>query len=173
MEEENIKYPNKFTPVIISTAIISFVSLFPFLNLLNLLCCAGIIIGVFAGSAYYNNKLKQFGEVIQYKDGAAIGLLSGLVSALIIVAISTLLTILVNQNPVPDIYKLIDSQGLTLPKEVEDFLHKISEEYRKQGFSITLTLITLVTDIIVYPLFGVIGGLLSVSILSRRKNVQQ
>ncbi|RPI16562.1 MAG: DUF4199 family protein [Ignavibacteriae bacterium] len=165
--------PSKFTPVIISTAIISAISLFPLLNLINLFCCAGVMLGVFAGCAYYNNKLKQSGEIIQYKDGTAIGLLSGLVSALIIVIVTALLSMITNQNPIPDFYKMIDNYGLTIPKELEDFLQKISEEYRKNGFSITLTLISLVTNIIIYPLFGVLGGLLSVSILGRRKNAEQ
>ena len=165
--------PSKFTPIIISTAIICIISLFPFLNLINIFCCAGVLVGVFAGCAYYNTKLKQAESVIQYKDGAAIGLLSGLVSALIIVAVTTLLSMISNQNPVPEIFKMIDSQGIKLPPEIEQFLQKISEEYRKNGFSVTLTIITLVTDLMVYPMFGVIGGLLSVIILGRRKNAEQ
>jgi hypothetical protein len=165
--------PSKFTPIIISTAIICVISLFPVLNLVNLFCCAGVLLGVFAGCAYYSSKLKQNGEVIQYKDGTAIGLLSGLVSAMIIVAVTTLITMISNQNPVPDLFKMFDNQGITIPKEIEEFMQKISEEYRKNGFSITLTLITFVSDIIVYPLFGLLGGLLSVSILARRKNAEQ
>lgn len=165
--------PSKFTPIIISTIIISVISLLPVLNLINIFCCAGVLLGVFAGCAYYNNKLKQDGKLLQYKDGVAIGLLSGLVSALIIVTVTTLISMTSNQNPIPELFKMIDSQGLTIPREIEEFMQKISEEYRKNGFSITLTLITLASDIVIYPMFGIIGGLLSVSILSRRKNAEQ
>jgi hypothetical protein len=86
---------------------------------------------------------------------------------------TTILSMLVKQNPVPEMFSLLDSQGVKLPVEAEQFLQKISEEYRKNGFSITLTLMSLGADIIFYPLFGALGGLLSVSILSRRKYASQ
>jgi spore germination protein GerM len=167
-----MQQPSKFTPIIISTSIIVVISLFPIVNLINLLCCGGVLIGVFAGTAYYNSKLKQAGQIIQYKDGAAIGLLSGIVSALFIVAGTTLMNMIVNQNPIPELFKLIDSNGLSLPPEAEKFLQKISDEYSKKGFSITMTLITLISDILIYPLFGMLGGLLSVSILSKRNEAR-
>jgi hypothetical protein len=130
--------PSKFTPVIISSAIIIIISLFPFLNFINLLCCAGVIFGGAAGTAFYNSRLKNAGMQIQYKDGAAIGVLSGIISALIVVIGTTLMSILVNQNPIPEVYKMLDSQGITMPPEVEKFLQQISDEYSRQGFSITL-----------------------------------
>ena len=166
-------HPSKFTPIIISTSIIVVISLFPLLNLINIFCCAGVVLGTFTGTSYYASQLRKTGSVIQYKDGAAIGVLSGLISALIVVAGSTLLTILVNQNPVPEIYKMLDSQGITMPPEAEEFLRKISDEYSKNGFSITLTLVTLIVDIISFPVFGAAGGLLSSAVYSRKKNIEQ
>jgi spore germination protein GerM len=167
-----MQQPSKFTPIIISSSIIIIISLFPIVNLINLLCCGGVLIGVFAGTSYYNSKLKQAEQTIQYKDGMAIGLLSGVVSALFIVAGTTLISMVANQNPIPELFKMIDSNGLNVPPEAERFLQKISDEYGKNGFSITLTLITLVSDIIIYPMFGLLGGLLSVSILSKRNAAQ-
>jgi len=161
--------PSKFTPIIISSLITIFLSLMPFVNFINLLCCGSALIGVFAGTSYYNNALRRTGGFIQFKDGAAIGFLSGIISAIIIVMATTLLSMLVKQNPVPEMFNLLDERGIKLPVEVEQFLQKISEEYRKNGFSITLTLMSLGTDIIFYPLFGTLGGLLSVSIFSRKK----
>jgi hypothetical protein len=165
--------PSKFTPVIISSIVIIVISLFPFLNFVNLLCCAGVIVGGASGTAYYNNQLKKTGGLIQYKDGVAIGVLSGIISALIVVIGTTLMTMLVNQNPIPEIYKVLDMQNITIPPEVDKFLQKISEEYSKRGFSVTLTLVTLVADLITYPVFSAIGGMLAVSIWGRKKNAVQ
>ncbi len=156
--------PSKFTPVIISSVVIIVISLFPFLNFVNLLCCAGVIFGGTAGTAYYNNRLKKVGGQIQYKDGVAIGILSGIISALIVVIGTTLMTILVSQNPIPEVYKMLDMQGITIPPEIDKYLQKISDEYSKQGFSITLTLVTLIVDIITYPVFSAVGGMLAVAI---------
>jgi hypothetical protein len=127
-----------------------------------------VLLGVFAGTSFYNNQLKKTGEIIQYKDGAAIGILSGLLSAIISVMILTLLTLITKENPVPMLYNIIDKQGYNLPPDVEQLLQKISEEYRQNGFSITITIANLILYIITYPLFGLLGGILSVSIFNRR-----
>jgi len=162
-----MSYPSKFTPVLVSAVVMTAISLFPILNLINLLCCAGIILGGFAGTAYYNKQLAPTGSQIQYKDGAAIGVLSGVVSALFVVIASTLLSIALKENPVPEALRLIDSYGLPIPPEMEEFLQKISNEYNKNAFSITLTLITLIVDLLTYPLFGALGGILGVAVLRK------
>ncbi|HEY3251177.1 MAG TPA: hypothetical protein VGK25_08670 [Ignavibacteria bacterium] len=146
------------------------ISVFPILNLLNLLCCAGIILGGFAGSAFYAKQLEKAGGLIQFKDGAAIGILSGLLSALLVVIITTLITLISATNPVPEIYKLIEQYGYGLPPEAEKMLQRISNEYNEHGFSITITLFTLIIDIINYPLFGFLGGIIASSIYGKRTN---
>src|ERR1043166_1272166 len=134
--------PNKLTPVIIGSVIMIVISSMPGLNLLNLVCCAGILAGGFGGSMYYNNQLKKTGQVIHFKDGAMIGFLSGVFSAVVVVIFTTLLSMAVKQNPIPEMFKLFDSQGVNIPPELDKFLQKISDEYSKNGFSFTLTLIT-------------------------------
>jgi hypothetical protein len=156
----------------LSSVIMIIIAVVPVLNFVNLGCCAGIVAGGVAGAIYYNNQLKKVGETIQYKDGAAIGILSGFLSAIIVVVFTTLLSMVINQNPIPEIYRVFDHQGYTLPPNAEQFLKRISDEYSKNGFSITLTLITLAMDIILYPLFGAVGGLLTVSVVGKRKNVE-
>lgn len=166
-------HPNKLTPVLISSIIIIIISLFPFLNFVNVLCCAGVIFGGAAGTYFYINQLKKAGETVQYRDGAAIGILSGIVSAIVVVIFTTLMTMVINQNPIPEIYSIFDKQGIIIPPEAEKFMQKISGEYSKNGFSITLTLITLAADLISYPLFSAAGGILAVTIFGRRKDAVQ
>ena len=166
-------HPNKLAPVLISSVVIIVISLFPFLNFINLACCAGVILGGASGTYFYSNQLKKNGEIIQYKDGAAIGILSGIISALVVVIFTTLLTMIIHQNPIPQIYEIFDKQGITIPPEAEQFMQKISGEYSKNGFSITLTLITLGADLISYPLFSALGGLLAVTIFGRKKDAAQ
>jgi hypothetical protein len=165
--------PSKFTPVIISTAIMTFISALPGLNLVNLLCCGGIIIGAFAGTAFYAKKLKAIGSAVQFKDGAAIGVFSGILTALLVTIFNTLFTMLSSQNPVPEVYKIIDQFGYTLPPEAEKLLKQVSDEYNKHGFSITITIINLVADLIFFPLFGFLGGILASSVFGKRRMSQQ
>jgi len=162
--------PNKFSPIIISTAAMTIISVFPLINLINIFCCAGIIIGGFAGAAFYAKQLERAGSVIQFKDGAAIGLFSGLLSAIIVAVFNVLITMLTSQNPIPELYKLFDSLNVTVPPDAESFMRRISDEYSRSGFSITLTIINLVSNLILYPLFGFVGGVIASSLFSRRRN---
>jgi hypothetical protein len=168
-----LNQPNKLTPVIIASIIIIVISSFPGLNLLNLFCCAGVLLGGFAGTSFYNTKLKNIDQKVSFKDAAAIGLLSGILSAIIVVIITTALSLLINQNPIPEMFKMIDSQGVQLPPDLDRFLQKISDEYSKHGFSFTLTIITLAMDLIIYPIFSILGGIIAVAVASRKKNVLQ
>ena len=160
---------SKFTPIIIATAIMTIISVFPFLNLINVLCCAGVIAGGFAGAAYYAKQLSKSGSLILFKDGAMIGVLSGLLSALLVVLFTTIITMLSSHNPVPDIYKMFDTYGYPLPPEAEKMLKQISDEYNKSGFSITITLVNLAVYIIAYPVFGAAGGIIASTVYGKRK----
>lgn len=155
------------------TVVMSVIAIVPGLNFLNLLCCAGIILGGVAGTYYYYRDVRRLGGELYFKDGAAIGVLSGVLSAIIVVIFTTLLSMIMKQNPIPEVYRIFDQQGFNLPPEAEQFLRKISDEYSKNGFSITLTLITLVTDIIIYPIFGAIGGVLTIAALGRKQNAPE
>jgi hypothetical protein len=161
--------PSKFTPIIISTVLMTFISLFPFLNLINFLCCAGILGGGFAGAAYYARQLTKTESKIMFKDGAMIGLLSGFLSALIVVVFTTLITMITSQNPIPEVEKMFETYGYPLPPEAQKMLQKISEEYSRNGFSITLTLANLGIYIVTFPLFGALGGMIAAAVYGKRK----
>jgi hypothetical protein len=162
--------PNKFTPIIISAAVMTIISIFPLINLINLFCCAGIIAGGFAGAAFYAKQLEKAGSIIQFKDGAAIGAFSGLLAAIIVAAFNVFITMLSSQNPIPEMYKLIDSMNISIPPEADRFMKRISDEYSNSGFSITLTIINLVSNLITYPLFGFVGGIIASSLFDKRRN---
>ncbi|HMT11425.1 MAG TPA: hypothetical protein PKA39_07360, partial [Ignavibacteria bacterium] len=126
--------PSKFTPIIISSFLMVFISIFPVLNLLNLLCCAGIVIGGAAGTYYYGRQLEKAGGFIQNKDGIMIGLLSGIISAIIYVIFSTLIMMISQQNPVELVYKMTEQYNIPIPQESEKMLQTVFKEYQQNGF---------------------------------------
>jgi hypothetical protein len=164
-----MQQPNKLTPVVISSLIMIGISLFPFLNLINFLCCAGIMIASVIGTSYYVKQMLANGLEIQIKDGVMIGLLSGFFSAIVVVIATTIIGMISSQNPVPELYNLLDKQGFKVPPQAEEFLRKISDEYSRTGYSITMTIISFVVYVITYPLFGALGGMLAVMVYNRRK----
>lgn len=165
--------PSQFTPVIIATFIMVFISLFPILNLLNMICCAGIILGGAAGTFYYARQLEKIGMAVQNKDGVMIGLLAGIISAIIYVIFSTLIIMVTKQNPVEMIYKMTDMYGVKMPPESEKMLKTIYDEYNQRGFSFVTMGIDLFTRIVTHCIFGPVGGLIAASIFNKRRNALQ
>ncbi len=168
-----MNHPSKFTPVIISSFLMVFISIFPVLNLLNILCCAGIILGGAAGTWYYARQLEKAGQFIQNKDGIMIGLLAGIISAIVYVILSTMILMFSKQNPVELVYKMTEQWGFTIPPESEKMLRTVYEEYNKNGFSTIMIGVELFSRIVSHCIFGPIGGLLVASMLNkRRKQIQ-
>jgi len=165
-----MNHPSKFTPVLISSFLMVFISIFPVLNMLNLLCCAGIILGGAAGTWYYARQLEKAGQFIQNKDGIMIGLLAGIISAIVYVIFSTTIMMIAKQNPVELVYKMTEQWGFSIPPESEKMLRTVYEEYNKNGFSTIMIGVELFSRIVSHCIFGPIGGLLVASILNKRRN---
>ena len=168
-----MNHPSKFTPVLISSFLMVFISIFPVLNMLNLLCCAGIILGGAAGTWYYARQLEKAGQFIQNKDGIMIGLLAGIISAIVYVIFSTTIMMIAKQNPVELVYKMTEQWGFSIPPESEKMLRTVYEDYQKNGFSPIMIGVELFSRIVSHCIFGPIGGLLVASIFNkRRKQIQ-
>ena len=146
-----------------------FISIFPVLNILNLLCCAGIILGGAAGTWYYARQLEKAGQFIQNKDGIMIGLLAGIISAIVYVIYSTTIMMIAKQNPVELVYKMTEQWGFSIPPESEKMLRTVYEDYQKNGFSPIMIGVELFSRIVSHCIFGPIGGLLVASMLNKRR----
>lgn len=164
-----MNHPSKFTPVLISSFLMVFISIFPVLNMLNLLCCAGIILGGAAGTWYYARQLEKAGQFIQNKDGIMIGLLAGIISAIVYVIFSTTIMMIAKQNPVELVYKMTEQWGFTIPPESEKILRTVYEEFNKNGFSTIMIGVELFSRIVSHCIFGPIGGLLVASVFNKRR----
>jgi len=165
-----MQQPSKFAPVLISSVIMLILSLFPILNLINLICCAGIILGGAAGTYYYSKQLEKTGLIVQSKDGMMIGLLSGIIAAILYVIFSTLIVMLSKQNPVEMLYKLTDQYGFQIPPESEKILKQVYDEYNKNGFSFLIIGAELLTRIVSNCIFGPLGGIIAASLINKRRN---
>lgn len=164
-----MQQPSKFAPVLISSSIMIILSLFPVLNLINLICCAGIIIGGAAGTYYYAKQLDKAGQTVQNKDGIMIGLLSGIISAIVYVILSTLITMIAKQNPVELVYQMTQQYGFNIPPESENILKQIFNDYNQNGFSFFMIGAQLISTMVSNCIFGPVGGLLAASMYNKRK----
>ena len=161
--------PNRLRPVIIGTLSISAISIMPIINFVNLFCCAGIILGGAIGAMFYSRQLSNFNQQITTKDGAIMGLLAGILSAIIVTGINLLMVLYSNINPITEILEAVNTFSKDLPQEVYDQMKHFSDEFERYGYSPTLTLVSLIINVIIYPLFASIGGII-VAMISINKN---
>lgn len=163
--------PNKLSPVIVSSVIMVLLSSVPFLNLINTFCCMGIILGGFIGVTFYAKQVQGMNLALTQKDSILIGLLSGIIAAIVNTGVSVAISLFSKINPMGEMMDMMSQLGTQMPPEAMQIMDKLSQEYTKYGYSPTLTIITLVMNIILFPLFGILGSFIAYQI-HKRKNLQ-
>ena len=167
------KQPNRMIPVLYGTFVMTMISVLPFINFINIFFCAGIIFGGIAGVMSYNRQLQGTQIELTSKDGVMIGILCGILSGILVSSFNFAFMLMTKHNPVDESLALL--KDISLPPEVMVQMNKFSDEFNKYGFSPTISIVSLISNLIIYPLFGMIGAILGVSIIKKRnqKIIQQ
>jgi hypothetical protein len=147
-------------PALIAGVLIGILSVLPLFNLVNLFCCAWVIGGgIFASWLYINHSPTR----VLLSSGTVLGFFTGAVGALVDVLFSIPLTIMLErrgQGMGAQMEQL--AQRLNVPPQVkESLLHFLS--------SPLFWLINLFFMIIVFGIFGMLGGTLGVALFEKRK----
>lgn len=164
--------PNKLKAVIVAAGVMTFLSVTPLVSMINMLCCAGVILGAAAGVYTYNKEVVNFGRVLEIKDGVMIGILGGIITAIIYTGFFLAIQLFSEGNMFTDMSADLEKFGFPISPEYYSVMDHFNDETREYGFSPTLTGITLLLNLIIYPLFGAIGGLLTSNLL-RKKHTPQ
>lgn len=164
------KEPNlKLNAVLLSAAVISVISIFPFLNLLNVVFCLGVVIGAFAGVSYYIKNANQRNLSVEFKDGAFIGFLGGVLAAIVVSIFTLLTTMLSGENPIAEVKDMMGGMIDMNNPEIQSMMQKFSDEFDRYGFSPTISIVTLIMYLLAYSIFGFLGGILAYSVKMRKR----
>jgi hypothetical protein len=153
--------PDKLRPALIGGALIGIISAIPIISLINCFCCAGVVIGGIVAVHLYNKNLG--GLELTSSEGVVIGLMAGASGALI----STILTSMITGGVKNQINKILEYSN-EIPPELQDALIRIQE----MGGNLFFVIVGLVFSLIIFSIFGIIGGLIGVS-LFRKKQIPQ
>jgi hypothetical protein len=166
------KEPNiRLNAVLISAAVISLISVFPILSLLNVVFCSGVMIGAFTGVSYFIRNAKQRNIPVEFKDGAFIGLLGGILAAILVSIFTLTATMFSGENPMTEVKDMMGGVLNMNTPEIQNMMQKFSDEFDKYGFSPTISIITLIMYLLSYSLFGFLGGILAYSVkMKKREN---
>ena len=159
----------KLNAVLMCALVITTISILPLINVINL-CCGGMIIGGFLSVNYFYKKSNLQNTDVNVKDVSMIALLGGILSAVLVSGIMLLTMLFSGENQI-EIMKTELSKYLgNIPPDLQSTLDNFSGEFNKYGFSPTLSIISLLINLIIYPVFAFVGGLISYGINIRKKN---
>lgn len=154
-------------PIVYGTFIMTSISVLPFINFVNLFFCSGIMLGGLAGVFIYNKQIENTQTDLNSKDGVMIGILCGILSGILVSAFNFAFMLMSKQNPVDETLSFL--KDFSLPPEIVVQMNKFSDEFNQYGFSPTISIVSLFSNLIIYPLFGMIGAVLGVTIIKKKK----
>ena len=160
--------PSKMVPVLIGGLSITALSAIPVLNLVNILCGAGVMGGAVIGVWFYK---KNFPRDLPFSvgDGAVIGTLSGMVAGVLTTAIYSITLGLFS----PEFQSTFETE-IEKALQQSSFQDPATAEQVRQlltGFASTpiyLLLVMFILTLIVFTLFGLFGGLIGGGIFKTR-----
>ena len=150
-------------PALAGGMFLGLLSSLPIISLGNCVCCAWVLGG---GALAALQISRQRPSGVSYGDGAFVGVLSGLFGAVVATLVSIPLRIISAG--------FLESQQQALEDAlrqmgVEGPLRDLWLRMASPEISVTTLLFTFFTNLLVYSLFAMIGGILALAILEKRK----
>jgi len=149
-------------PAVTGGLLLGVLSALPFVSSLNVICCLWAQAG--GGFAtWLLNKQRPGG--LKYGDGAFAGVISGLIGAFVATLISIPVQLVLFT---PESYANLQ-EFLTRFPTMSPNLRDAILQFFSPGFNISRTVIGLLMNMVFLGLFAMIGGILTVAILNRKK----
>ena len=153
--------------ILLGGIVITLVSVVPLLSVLNLFCCTGIILGGVVAVHYYRRHLP--GDVgFDVARGLSMGLLSGLVAVVlagVIVVVGYHAGYRPLENQSESIFQSFEMTGQDVPPEIVEFFGK----FQGEGGARLLVVLHLIFNLVFFPTFGMVGGLIGALLPGARR----
>ena len=152
------RQPDLLKPTLISGLAFGLASAIPFLNLLNVFCCCGLVWGCGLLAAYlYGQSCRAAGVAFRPGTGATVGLLAGAFFAVSTAVFNTLFSMMFGPAIVEMMSRLVGNIP-TVPPWVLDILDRAREDAGK--FSLLSFIFSLIIWSVAGAVFSTLGGLL-------------
>ncbi len=166
---------SKYFPTLVSGFAAGVLTTVPAIKSLS--CCV-IVPAAVAFALYADKRISGNDEPIQMKHALTFGVFTGLYTALFGTSFDVLITFITRSNDFvasyPDLLKMLGSFTL-MPgddasiKEAFNILEQTRNEILATGFSFFYTFMMLINNLIFYPLFGLLGGLIGKALVDRAR----
>ncbi|MEE9432134.1 MAG: DUF4199 family protein [Melioribacteraceae bacterium] len=163
----------KYFPVLVTGFAAGVLHIVPIFK--SLTCCLIVPVAAYFAIVLYQKSNNNF-EQIDLKKGATLGILTGVVAALFGSFFDIAITLVTKNN---DILNSLNQLAETIdvfpfPQETKDevlnLMQSVASSIKETGFSFLYSVSIFVNNLIVNPIFGLIGGLVGTKIINSRNS---
>ncbi len=155
--------PSMLMPALYGGIIMGVISGVPFLNLVNCLCCAGVMFGGLMSVFFYKKDLTSEMTPLSSGDSLALGALAGVFGAIVGSIIEVLVAAAVGNVAGSVAWKTLEGMGIFNQLEPGQ-LDQLRERLMSGGVSPFSIFVAFIID----PLFGLLGGLIGYGIFKQK-----
>ena len=153
----------KLKPALIGGISLGVAAALPYLEMVNAVCCALFIAGGALASYLYLKALPSPPTTAPYKDGAVVGLLAGVFGGIAYGLVAIVLRVAgVGSEDAAESLAMMEQQGVEVPPFVLDLMGA-------SGPSLGMAVTLLAAGVVLYGIFGTLGGLLGVAIFTKKE----
>ncbi len=161
---------NKYLPVLVSGFGAGVLSVVPIIKTLN--CCLIIPAAAILALLLYQRTILN-GAPLSFSNSLSVGLLTGIVAAFFASGFEILITFVTHTNDL--VTGLPQSEEFMRQFNLGDLLdqsivvmREMVEDIKRNGFSALYTIIIISSNLFIFSIFGMLGGLLGMVILNKR-----
>lgn len=172
-----LEKPNKWRAAVIGGVAIGAISGIPVISIVNCCCCAGILAG--GVLAYYLYRQEHTDEMapIESSDALILGIMAGVIGAFVQAAIHGIILLLF--AGVQDQLMRSITEGLLnrlersggIPSDALDQMRDSVENSMKESRTMWGFMLNLFMNLIIYPIFAMLGGLLGYGMFRTKKQL--
>jgi hypothetical protein len=152
-------------PALIGGVLLGVCSALPFLNILNCVCCAWVIVGGALAAYLY---VKESSAPVTLGRGIMLGLLTGVVGTIVNTVLSALMRLVLSSagvNVMGQVKQALDRIP-NLPPETRSIIENMAAQ---GNIGIVVFILGALFTLVIYCIFAMIGGAIGVAIFEKRK----
>ena len=158
--------PGKFRPALYGGIILGVLSAIPVVSGLNCLCCAWVLLGGAMSVFFYTKDLTPQMPPLTSGDGVGLGALAGLLGAIVASVLNFFIMLLTGTGTM-DMEQWDEITG-QVPAESQAIVESLRWIFESPGL---LAGVAAIFFLVVFPLFGMLGGLIGYSIFKPKTPV--
>ena len=149
--------PDRLMPALYGGLIIAGISAIPGLNLINICCCAGVMLGGFFAVFFYNQELTPEMDQLTSNDCVRLGAFAGVIAAVAGTVISLLVMLVFGNIALEMMMNIIHRMNVDIPPNIDEMLERGLHEKASAAALIFSLFINLIVDTIFSTLGALIG----------------